>query len=75
MIRKSIFFFQGKIGNDDEYYEEEEDILFDYDRYNISSIRKEVLNDLLKKMNWIFKWILKRMIIIQRIMIIIKLLD
>lgn len=46
--QKIDFFFQGKIGNDDEY-DEEEDILFGYDRYNISSIRKEVLNDLLKK--------------------------
>lgn len=47
--QKIDFFFQGKIGNDDEY--DEEDILFDNDRYNISSIRKEVLNDLSKKKN------------------------
>ena len=46
--QKIDVFFQGKIGNDDENVEEE-DILFDYDRYNISSIRKEVLNDLSKK--------------------------
>ena len=47
-----MIFFLGKIGNDDKY-DEEEDILFDYNRYNISSIRKEVLNNLLKKMIWI----------------------
>ena len=66
-----MIFFLGKIGNDDKY-DEEEDILFDYNRYNISSIRKEVLNNLLKKMIWILKLILKRMIIIQGIMFIIK---
>lgn len=66
-----MIFFLGKIGNDDKY-DEEEDILFDYNRYNISSIRKEVLNNLLKKMIWILELILKRMIIIQGIMFIIK---
>ena len=66
-----MIFFLGKIGNDDKY-DEEEDILFDYNRYNISSIRKEVLNNLLKKMIWILELILKRIIIIQRIMFIIK---
>ena len=66
-----MIFFLGKIGNDDKY-DEEEDILFDYNRYNISSIRKEVLNNLLKKMIWILELIYKRIIIIQRIMFIIK---
>ena len=65
-----MIFFLGKIGNDDKY-DEEEDILFDYNRYNISSIRKEVLNNLLKKMIWILELILKRIIIIQRIIIFI----
>ena len=64
------FYSQGKIDNDDEY-EEEEDILFDSEIDSISNIRKEVLNDLSKKMIWIMKWILMRMIIIQRNIIII----
>ena len=66
-----MIFFLGKIGNDDKY-DEEEDILFDYNRYNISSIRKEVLKNLLKKMIWILELILKRIMIIQGIMFIIK---